>query len=586
MDDLVGKAQKVGYSGLEPRERDYLNSEFAYSKAAKRGLSLPQFADLLDNRAGYVPKMGEIFGQDYKPSFPRTVREMAEARAEKAGSGQMGWAEAAASKMMPEYTTQTQLEKAGLEPYSLAAHARTSLRDAFNAPGRTLRSMFDVAGSLLTGEGISAGLSQARKDIGDPTGVFGDPMLSVGMALPMARTEQVAEALGARGLGSLAESIRKYPRLAASIIYPAEGIAQGAFLKNAGGALEGSKVDAANVAQASTSPVPLQGMNALEIAASAGGGVLGGLGRHLSTSSLRSVPGIQAEIDLAERLYGTDPAASLQKWGSLLDESKAWTEGGIRNFGKALKNEAKPVTAQAMNDLAPIAQQFKKDIAARKIPFREIGNTGEFVPAVSRMDAPYTSEILGMEGLPGDAETQLTKTSLAKMIQQEAAMRKYGAGEGIDVSRKLLPNRISRLLSTFDPVDPAGRITYADLPDLLHKLNKPAFNTWASNEKEIARSLGQIGRDVVAPMYWQNPALNNLEEMATARTQFGKAADIERLLHRGHTARIEDFSNIVGKTARNLGLEYQLPLLGIRLGKALEKSAASAATAGRGAQNR
>lgn len=592
------KAKSVGYSGLDPREQRFIDSQYSGSQAAANKIPLDYVHTMMDARAAGGGEIDPV--------------QLAAQRTQTVGGGQH-WLEDLQQQVAPTASAALAAHKAGMGG-DFGQYAQAIGRDIMTNAGRGARFMANMPGAAIDAAfgrheaGFDAegnpiaipadrwgGFREAAQGFADPSGIAGDPSLVPLAFAPLAAPEAIGARVAELGLPSIGKAMQEYPKLAGVIAYPAQGVMQGIGAAGLSQMLTPRRAlpDASGVGHASM--VPVGTMSPAQLGVSAAGGLAGMLGHWLSGASLEAVPGVMRETDNALRLYGVDPRQSMEKWGGIIDRAKAFSEGGMLDRSARLTRMALGPMSESKTLLSPKTEMLRDALRAKDVNVPVV--TGEDGLTSLAMRYPqegagigYTfpsdrySEFVTRSGAVGDGLDAMTKNDLLQSMLEEVHRAKAYGSKALNTKNiGKLQARMRDIVEPWEPLDPSGRFAYSEIPGLLGALNKPAYDIWKSDARAIGRELGKIGRETAAPLFWENQSLPAElgMQMRLAREQIAESKAIDQLVESGRTGRLDKRQNAIGWLGEKTGGNWMVPLTGRKVGNAMQRSAAAAAQAGR-----
>ena len=295
-----------------------------------------------------------------------------------------------------------------------------------------------------------------------------------------------------------------------------------------------------------------------------GAGKLAGKGVRVAEDAFRGMARVLAD---KSREYGQAGADDLRRFVQpLLNESLS--ESGLRaaikkrveafaEAGDAAANETSPAAASIRNQIRQSA-----GVPANKRVFpsdQEIAKAELMNQAGSRWDpnGPNLSDPLTVGDLVGRAKFNAEMNARSGILKGSA-----------DQVAKTLDNLgdASSVLRGHGKETP---VSYADFPNLLRRVNYAAFHPGTgvapANANEISREAGDLFREEIADMMYNNPALSReiQSRLIAAKKPYAQAMRVEAMLRKDPTSINADRSAL-GWAANKVGMPVAIPLIARR----------------------
>jgi hypothetical protein len=295
-----------------------------------------------------------------------------------------------------------------------------------------------------------------------------------------------------------------------------------------------------------------------------GAGKIAGKGVRVAEDAFRGMARVLAD---KSREYGQAGADDLRRFVQpLLNESLS--ESGLRaaikkrveafaEAGDAAANETSPAAASIRNQ---IRQSAGVPANKRVLPSdQEIAKAELMNQAGSRWDpnGPNLSEPLTVGDLVGRAKFNAEMNARSGILKGSA-----------DQVAKTLDNLgdASSVLRGHGKETP---VSYADFPNLLRRVNYAAFHPGTgvapANANEISREAGDLFREEIADMMYNNPALSReiQSKLIAAKKLYAQAMRVEAMLRKDPTSINADRSAL-GWAANKVGMPVAIPLIARR----------------------
>lgn len=295
-----------------------------------------------------------------------------------------------------------------------------------------------------------------------------------------------------------------------------------------------------------------------------GAGKLAGKGVRVAEDAFRGMARVLAD---KSREYGQAGADDLRRFVQpLLNESLS--ESGLRAAIKKRVEAFAEAGDAAANEASPIAAQLREKIRAsagtpanqRVLPSEQEIAASELMNQTGRRwdpNGPNQSDVLTVGDLVGRAKANAEMNARSGLLK--------GSADQVATSIDKIGDAISVLRGHGQDVP----VSYADFPNLLRRVNFAAFHPGTGvapgNTNEIARESGDLLREEVADMMYNNPAISDLVRttLQGAKKPYAQAMRVEAMLRKDPTS-INADRTLLGRIANLSSAPVAIPLIARR----------------------